>query len=221
MSLAGASSAPAHADVTAAQATILVFGDSLSASYGIDQNAGWVTLLQKRLAAQGYPHKVVNASISGETTDGGLARFRRVLDIYHPNLVIIELGGNDGLRGLPLANIEANLAAMIKQCRAHGAQVLLAGMRLPPNYGPTYTKRFHEIYANLAERYSIALLPFFLEDIAQRPELMQADGIHPRAVAQAKLLDNVWAVLKPLLDEQHITKKDFRSTSQPVLAAHK
>jgi len=208
MSPAGASSAPVRADVADAQATILVFGDSLSASYGIAQNAGWVNLLQKRLAAQGYPHKVVNASISGETANGGLARFGRVLDTYHPNLVIIELGGNDGLRGLPLANIEANLAAMIKQCRAHGAQVLLAGMRLPPNYGPAYTKRFHEIYANLAERYGIALLPFFLEDIAQRPELMQADGIHPRAGAQAKLLDNIWTVLKPLLGKQQLAKKD-------------
>ncbi len=194
----------------AAQPPILVLGDSLSASYGIAQKAGWVNLLQQRLAAQNYPHQVINASVSGETTGGGLTRLQRALDSYNPNLVIIELGGNDGLRGLPLDKIRSNLAAMIEKSLEHGAHVLLAGMHLPPNYGPAYTKRFHDIYVGLAERYNVTLLPFFLEGIAQKADLMQADGIHPRAVAQAKLLDNVWEVLEPLLDRQPIAEQQSR-----------
>lgn len=190
--------------------TILIFGDSLSASYGIAQSAGWVTLLQKRLAAQGYPHKIVNASISGETTSGGLTRIQRALDTYNPNLIIIELGGNDGLRGLPLHKIRSNLTTIIEKSLGHGAKVLLVGMRLPPNYGPAYTKRFHDIYISLAQQYKVAVLPFFLEGIGQKTELMQADGIHPRSVAQVMILNNVWPVLKPLLDQQQIAKKDFK-----------
>jgi acyl-CoA thioesterase-1 len=205
-SLAGVSLTPAFTSATA-QPGILVLGDSLSASYGIAQKAGWVNLLQQRLTDQNYPHQVINTSISGETTSGGLTRLQRTLDTYNPSLVIIELGGNDGLRGLPLDKIRSNLAAMIEQSLAHGAQVLLAGMRLPPNYGPAYTKRFHEIYLSLAERYKIALLPFFLDGIAQKTDLMQADGIHPRSVAQTLILDNVWDVLEPLLDKQQLAQK--------------
>ncbi|MEO5573800.1 MAG: arylesterase [Gammaproteobacteria bacterium] len=209
MSLAGASSAPARTEVVPVSPTILIFGDSLSASYGIAQKAGWVNLLQQRLAAQGYAHKVVNASISGETTSGGLTRIQRVLDTYNPNYIIIELGGNDGLRGLPLHKIRSNLTTMIEKSREHGAQVLLAGMRLPPNYGPAYTKKFHDIYLSLAQQYKVAVLPFFLEGIAQKTELMQADGIHPRSVAQTLVLDNVWEVLEPLLDRQLVPSNKF------------
>ncbi len=198
-----------HVSASAATAppAVLVFGDSLSASYGFAQSAGWVNLLQQRLADQGHPHRVVNASISGETTSGGLTRLQTILNSHNPDLVIIELGGNDGLRGLPLDKIRSNLAAMIEQSLEHGAQVLLAGMRLPPNYGPAYTKRFHEIYSGLAERYDVALVPFFLEGIAQKTELMQEDGVHPRSAAQKLILDNIWNVLEPLLDKHQLAQE--------------
>ena len=184
---------------TPTKPVILVLGDSLSAAYGIEQKAGWVNLLQERLGKLNYPHRVINASISGDTTSGALSRVRRALDMHQSNIVIIELGGNDGLRGLPLNQTKNNLSAIIEQCLHHKAHVLLTGIRLPPNYGPSYTKRFHDIYVSLADKYHVALLPFILEGVAEKPELMQDDGIHPRAVGQIKVLDNVWAVLQPML----------------------
>lgn len=187
----------AHA--AANKPTILVLGDSLSASYGIAQNAGWVSLLQQRLDQRDYPYRVINASISGETTSGALSRAGRALDAHRPSIVIIELGGNDGLRGLPLKQIRANLAALIEASLAHDAQVLLVGMKLPPNYGPAYTEKFHQIYVDLARQYRVLLLPFLLEDVAQQARLMQSDGIHPRAEAQSVVLESVWRTLQPML----------------------
>jgi acyl-CoA thioesterase-1 len=178
---------------------ILVLGDSLSAGFGIQADGGWVTLLQQRLDQEGYRYQVVNASISGDTTAGGAARLPRALKTHAPQIVLVELGGNDGLRGLPLAEMQKNLAGIIDVAKKNGAQVLLLGMRLPPNYGPTYTRRFESIYAELARRHRVPLLPFLLEGVAQRSEMMQSDGVHPIAEAQPKILDNVWLKLQPLL----------------------
>ncbi len=179
--------------------TILVVGDSLSAGYGIELSQGWVSLLERRLMEEKLPYRVVNASISGDVSRGGLARLPAALERYRPTIVILELGGNDGLQGLPLQQLEENLAAMIELGRNSGAQVLLAGMRIPPNYGPRYTNKFHDVFENLANRYDSPLIPFLLEGVGGRPELMQSDGAHPRAEAQAKILENVWVVLEPLL----------------------
>lgn len=178
---------------------ILVFGDSLSAAYGIELEAGWVALLQDRLRAQGTPHRVVNASISGETTVGGRARLPALLAHDSYSVVVLELGGNDGLRGLSLAQTEANLRAMIETAQAAGARVLLLGMRLPPNYGATYTEAFSRIYSRLAQELKVSLVPFLLDGVATDPALMQPDRIHPRAEAQSRLLDTVWPALVPLL----------------------
>ena len=178
---------------------ILVFGDSLSAAYGIELADGWVALLQQRLQAQGRPHRIVNASVSGETTAGGRARLPELLARESFALVVIELGGNDGLRGLSLAQTEDNLRAMIQAARAAGAQVLLVGMRLPPNYGSTYTEAFAAIYPKLARELDVALVPFLLDGVATDPALMQPDRVHPRAEAQPRLLDTVWPALVPLL----------------------
>lgn len=185
--------------VSAATPTILVLGDSLSAGYGIDVRDGWVTLLAQRLRQQGYPQTVVNASVSGDTTAGGRARLPEALQRHHPEIVILELGGNDGLRGLSLTQTRANLAAMIKMAGEAGAQVLLVGIYLPPNYGPEYTKKFHAIYSELAQAHRLPLVPFLLAGVALTPGLMQADGLHPRAAAQPRLLDNVWLYLEPML----------------------
>src|SRR3569832_84044 len=183
-----------------AEATsVLVLGDSLSAAYGIQQNQGWVALLQQRLAAQKEPIEVVNASISEETTAGGRARSDDLLQRHRPDIVIVELGGNDGLRGLPIEQMSANLDHIVKTAKKHRAQVLLLGMRLPPNYGPAYTQQFHEVYRTLAERHRIALVPFMLEGIADERDAFQADGIHPTAAMQARILDNVWPALQTLL----------------------
>ncbi|RRQ21079.1 arylesterase [Thiohalobacter thiocyanaticus] len=179
---------------------ILVLGDSISAAYGMELEQGWVHLLQQRLRDQGYPHRVVNASISGETTAGGAARLPALLQEHTPCLVVIELGGNDGLRGLGLQQSRDNLAGMTERAQAAGARVLLLGMRLPPNYGPAYTDAFADIYHELADSYETAVLPFLLEDVALEDGLMQADRIHPTAAAQPRLLDNVWPVLEPLLE---------------------
>lgn len=187
------------AAINAGNATILVIGDSLSAAYGIEQNAGWVSLLQRRLQQAAPRYQVVNASISGDTTSGGLARLARALDKHQPEIVIVELGANDGLRGLSLEETQKNLAAIIEQILSRKARVLLIGIRLPPNYGPDYTRKFHDIYLSLAERYRIPLAPFLLEGVAGNPELMQQDGLHPRAEAQPKVLENVWPVLEPML----------------------
>ena len=179
---------------------ILVFGDSISAGYGLERvDQGWVALLQTRLKDQEYGYQVVNASVSGETTAGGLARLPRALILHRPGIVILELGGNDGLRALPVAQMRANLAGMIDLATAAGAKVLLLGIRMPPNYGPEYTEQFRLCYSDLARDKKLPLVPFLLKDIALDPALMQADGIHPNALGQPRLLDNVWPMLAPLL----------------------
>jgi acyl-CoA thioesterase-1 len=178
---------------------ILVFGDSISAGYGLPRvEEGWVAMLGAKLKAQGYGDDVVNASVSGETTAGGLARLSRALSIHHPAVVILELGGNDGLRALPIGEMRANLSKMIDLAAA-ASKVLLLGMRIPPNYGPQYTEAFAGTYADLAREKHVALVPFLLSGVAQNPDLMQADGVHPNEAAQPKLLDNVWTALVPLL----------------------
>ena len=179
--------------------TILILGDSLSAGYGLDQNDGWVSLLQRRLEQAGYRQRVINASISGETTSGALARLAAELERHQPAIVVIELGGNDGLRGLPLEQMRRNLADMIAACRARRAQVVLAGMRLPPNYGRAYTEGFARVYATLAAEYRVTLIPFLLAGLDDGLQDFQADGIHPGAAAQSVILDNVWKHLQPLL----------------------
>jgi acyl-CoA thioesterase-1 len=184
---------------TAAAGTVLIVGDSISAAFGLDTRLGWVSLLEQRLKQQGFDDKVINASVSGDTSGGGQARLPALLAEHKPDLVILELGGNDGLRGQPPAQLQQNLSSMIDSSRAAGAKVLLLGMRLPPNYGARYTQAFAAVYGSLAEEKKIALVPFFLEGIGGIPELMQADGLHPAVAAQGKLLDNVWPTLKPLL----------------------
>lgn len=179
--------------------TLLVVGDSISAGFGLDTQPGWVDLLNERLQQQDSDLKVVNASISGDTSSGGLARLPALLAEHQPSLVIIELGGNDGLRGQPPEQLQQNLAAMISDSREQGAKVLLLGMQLPPNYGARYTRAFAQVYADSASASQVPLVPFFLEGIGGQPGLMQADGIHPNAKAQPLLLDNVWPLLKPLL----------------------
>jgi len=177
-----------------------VYGDSLSAAYGIPRERGWVALLEKRLAAEGYDYNVVNASISGETTSGGLARMAKVLGQHRPAVVILELGANDGLRGLPVAQMKANLEAMIGQGHRAGAKVLLLGMRMPPNYGPAYGSSFAAVFGELAKTRGCALVPFVFEGFAARSELFQEDRLHPTATAQPLILDNVWRGLAPLLE---------------------
>jgi acyl-CoA thioesterase I len=183
----------------AAPRTVAVLGDSLSAGYGITVQQGWVNLLAQRIASEGYGYKVVNASVSGETTQGGLARLPRVLQLHKPDIVIIELGGNDGLRGLPLATSRENLRRSIELARNAKARVVLVGMLIPPNYGPRYEQEFRDMYTTLAARYSIALVPFLLDKVALNPDLMQEDGIHANAKGQPRMLENVWPKLKPLL----------------------
>lgn len=186
---------PAHA----AAPVVLVVGDSLSAGYGIARIDAWTTLLQERLSEQGFPHRVVNASISGDTTRGGLARLPAALEEHKPGVVVVELGGNDGLRGIPVREIRDNLARMIELSRAAGAEVVLAGVHIPPNYGPRYTEEFHRVYHDLAAEYGTALVPFILDGVALEDGLMQADGLHPTAAGQPVMLDNVWPALEPLL----------------------
>lgn len=178
---------------------ILVFGDSLSAEYGLQRGTGWAALLAERLKQQRLDYSVVNASISGETSAGGATRIAAELARVKPAVLIIELGGNDGLRGLSLTATRTNFETMIKAGRAAGAKILLCGMQLPPNYGRDYTERFRAMYADLAKTHGVALLPFFLEGVGDKRELFQADGIHPVAEAQPRILDNVWPVLAPLL----------------------
>lgn len=179
--------------------TVLVVGDSISAAFGLESSQGWVSLLQKRLDEKGYKQHVVNASISGDTSAGGLSRLPGLLEEYKPELVIIELGGNDGLRGQPPEQLQQNLASMIDSSRAQGASVLLLGMRLPPNYGVRYTTAFANVFSSLAAEKQVPLVPFFLEGVGGVPEMMQPDGLHPAPQAQAKLLDNVWPTLEPML----------------------
>lgn len=179
--------------------TVLVVGDSISAAFGLDTQQGWVALLEKRLAQEGFDHRVVNASISGDTSAGGAARLPALLAEHQPELVIIELGGNDGLRGQPPAQLQQNLAAMVQASQQKGAKVLILGMQLPPNYGVRYTTAFAEVFPKVAQEYDTALVSFVLEGVGGVPSMMQSDGIHPNAEAQPKLLDNVWPRLKPLL----------------------
>ncbi|MCO7571088.1 arylesterase [Pseudomonas chlororaphis] len=183
----------------AAAGTVLIVGDSISAAFGLDTREGWVALLEKRLKDQGFSDKVVNASVSGDTSAGGQARLPALLAAHKPQVVILELGGNDGLRGQPPQQLQQNLASMIDSAQADGAKVLLLGMQLPPNYGVRYTQAFAQVYSQLASDKQVALVPFFLEGVGGHPELMQADGLHPAAAAQGKLLENVWPTLKPLL----------------------
>ncbi|MDD5250616.1 MAG: arylesterase [Rhodocyclaceae bacterium] len=179
--------------------TILIFGDSLSAGYGIGIEQSWPTLLAKRLEAEKLPYTVANASISGETTAGGASRLPAALARFKPAVVVIALGANDGLRGLPVAEMRANLQAMIRAARQHSARVLLVGIRLPPNYGPDYTAGFAAVYRQVAKQEKTALLPFLLEPIALDAAAFQADGLHPVAAAEPKILDHVWKALRPLL----------------------
>ncbi len=183
----------------AAAQTLLVVGDSISAGLGLDTSQGWVNLLDKRLKEQGFDYRVVNASISGDTTAGGLARLPALLSEQKPALVVIELGGNDGLRGMAPAQLQQNLNAMVQQSRQAGARVVLLGMRLPPNYGQRYTDAFAQVFQSVANEQKIALVPFFLDGVGGVQDMMQADGIHPAVAAQPRLLDNVWPTLKPLL----------------------
>jgi acyl-CoA thioesterase-1 len=179
--------------------TIVVVGDSLSSGYGIGAGQSWVAMLEDRLQSEGYGYQVVNASIAGDTSAGGLARLPRLLATHHPSLVVIELGGNDGLRGAPVATLRDNLTKMIELSQQSGAEVLLAGMQIPPNYGTTYTDALAKVYPELAERFDTALVDFLLADVALHRELMQPDGIHPNAAGQKIVFANVWRVLGPLL----------------------
>jgi acyl-CoA thioesterase I len=188
--------APAHS------ATVLVLGDSLSAGYGLEPNQAWVALLEKRLMREGYEYRVVNASISGETTSGGLERLPRALTLHQPAIVILELGANDGLRGLAVATTRDNLIKIVELSQKAGAKVLLLGMRLPPNYGLRYTTGFAHMYGDIASRFHLAFVPFLLESVALQKNLIQIDGLHPNAQAQPALLDTVWPTLKPLLESR-------------------
>jgi acyl-CoA thioesterase I len=182
--------------------TVMVFGDSLSAGYGVDVDQSWASLLQARLAAQGYEHRVVNASISGETTEGGVTRIESALQKFSPELVILELGGNDGLRGFPTDRMKENLSTIIATTRASGAAVVLLGIRIPSNYGQRYTLAFENVYRDLAAEYNIPWIEFFMEGIALNAKLMQDDGIHPNAEAQPLLLDNAWPIVSQALTER-------------------
>lgn len=193
--LALVSTAPAHA----LGGVILVLGDSLSSAYGLDVDNGWVQLLRKRLEESQAGYRVVNASISGDTSNAGAARLPRALAKHRPDIVVVELGGNDGLRGLPLSVTRTNLERIIVDSKTAGARVLLLGMRLPPNYGPAYTNAFHAIYKELADQHAVPRVPFLLDGVGGVDEMMQADGIHPRTEAQPLMLENVWPYLKPLL----------------------
>ena len=179
--------------------TVLIFGDSLSAGFGIDVDQSWTALLQARLERQGYEHRVVNASIGGETTEGGATQIGQAIDDFGPSLIILELGGNDGLRGIPPGRMKGNLDKIIGTSRASGAAVVLLGIRIPPNYGQRYTSEFENVYRELATEYEIPWIEFFMEGVALNADLMQADGIHPTAAAQSILLDNAWPVISEAL----------------------
>jgi acyl-CoA thioesterase-1 len=183
----------------AQSAPILIFGDSISAGYGIHVDQGWVERLRQRLKRQGYGYPVVNASVSGETTAGGLARLPRALSVHTPQIVVLELGGNDGLRALPIAQIRDNLERMVALVQAAQARLVLVGMRIPPNYGADYAAQFHDTFEQLARAHHVAFVPFLLEGIALKNGAMQPDGIHPNESSQDRLLDNVWRQLEPLL----------------------
>lgn len=188
--------------VLAARPNILVLGDSISAAYGIDTDQGWVALLQKQLDTTGYAYHVINASVSGDTTRTGLNRLPDVLTQYQPKIVIVELGGNDGLRGLPFSEIENSLNSIIQLSLGQHAQVLLVGIRLPPNYGEAYTSRFAHLYLKIAKQNKVALVPRLLDQVADHRELLQADGIHPTAQGQSQIVRNIWRGLEPMLKHE-------------------
>jgi len=187
-----------HASVKT-PATILVLGDSLSGAYGLDADEGWVALLQQQVTKHGYNYKVINASVSGDTTRTGLSRVKPALKTHQPEILIIALGGNDGLRGLAFSEVENSLASIIELGKAQGAKLLLVGVRLPPNYGPAYTDKFAALYQRLADEYQVPLVARMLDQVADNPELMQQDGMHPTAEAQPRVMQNVWTGLRPLL----------------------
>ena len=191
--------ANAHA---AESPTILVFGDSLSAGYGIDIDRSWVTLLQQRLEETGYEHRVVNASISGETTAGGATRIDTAIVTFEPELIILELGANDGLRGFPTASIRTNIEIIARRARDSGAEVVLLGIRIPTNYGVRYTQAFEAVFSDVAADLEIRWIEFFMDGIALNDELLQEDRIHPNAEAQPMLLDNAWPIIRATLDAQ-------------------
>jgi acyl-CoA thioesterase I len=197
IALPAVGAAPAVA--ATAMPVILVFGDSLSAGYGIRVEQGWVSLLAQKIEQEGYGFHVVNASVSGETSAGGLARLPRALSVQQPRIVLLELGANDGLRGLPMRQTQDNLGKMIGLLQEQHITVLLLGLKLPPNYGERYTSAFAAMYQSLKDQYHVPLLPFLLENVALKPDLMQADGLHPNEQGQPLLLDNVWPTLAPLL----------------------
>jgi acyl-CoA thioesterase-1 len=206
LTLAGAWGGQSWAQTKAQRGPLLVVGDSLSAEYGLERGSGWVALLQQRLARDKIGIAVVNASISGDTTSGGRSRLPALLAQHKPGIVVIELGGNDALRGLPLDMTQANLAAMAQAAKAAGARVLILGMQVPPNYGQKYAQDFARLFASVAKAEGAALLPFFLAGVADGPDaerMFQADRIHPNAQAQARMLDNVWPALKPLLEPDY------------------
>ncbi|MDP3678650.1 MAG: arylesterase [Methylotenera sp.] len=178
---------------------ILIVGDSLSAAYGIPQQQGWAALLQKKLQLENYRYDVVNASMSGKTTSGGASRITAALKQTKPVIVILELGANDGLRGLPIKEMTANLSNIIRQSRKSGAKILLIGMKIPPNYGPKYSEAFSQSYLRLSHEHKIPLVPFMLENIAANSDLIQQDGLHPNALGQQMILENIWSQLKLLL----------------------
>jgi acyl-CoA thioesterase-1 len=194
--LAAGVAAPA---ASANERTLLILGDSLSTAYNIDAGSGWVSLLERRLATQGYSYRIVNASISGETSRGAAARLDAVLAGTQPDLAIVELGGNDGLRGVALAELRRNLELIIRKLRDAGSGVLLVSVKLPPNYGAKYTAGFEKIYTDLGTQLGAHVGGFLLEDIALRPDLMQEDGVHPTVEAQVLILENIWRDLEPLL----------------------
>lgn len=181
--------------------TVLVFGDSLSAGFGIDVDQSWTALLQSRLEKQGYEHRVVNASISGETTEGGAARIQTALKAFSPDLVILELGGNDGLRGFPPERVKSNLKTIVERSKAAGASVVLLGIRIPSNYGARYTAAFEAVYRQIADDLNVRWIEFFMEGVATNDELMQADRIHPNTKAQPILLENAWPIISAALDD--------------------
>ncbi|MCQ3831118.1 arylesterase [Microbulbifer elongatus] len=197
----------------AEEGTLLILGDSISAAYGLDEREGWVQLLRDRLAEQELAVKVVNASISGETSAGGLTRLPRLLREHSPDWLVLELGGNDGLRGYPPRALQNNLAQMVKLAREGGAEVLILGMQMPPNYGKAYTKAFAAVYPKVAEEQQVPLVPFFLETVALVEGAMQTDGIHPTAKAQPALLDHVWPCLEAILKNNEDARSDSLCTS--------
>lgn len=202
-----------------ARPIILVLGDSLSAGYGVELEDTWIALLEARLEEKGYGYRVVNASISGDTTGNGLRRLPRSLDIHQPEILIIELGGNDGLRGLPVQLMHDNLAKMISMATENDIQVVLAGMLIPPNYGDDYTNEFAAVFPSLAAEYDTPLIPFFMEGVALDSDKMQADGIHPNTDAQPILMETVWTTLEPELAKQATAKLD--NYPQPNLTSQR